>query len=128
MAYFAPHIALATLSKKVILFHLNKKEIEHIYEGHADYVRSVDFSLDGTLLASASDDTTVKIWGREAHSLKKTLSNIKEKVRAVRFSKNQLACSSKDMCIYLYDLQNFELNVVLKGHTTDIWSLAFGDG
>ncbi|KAF2734271.1 WD40 repeat-like protein [Polyplosphaeria fusca] len=31
-------------------------------EGHSDWVRSVAFSHDSTLLASASDDHTVRVW------------------------------------------------------------------
>jgi WD40 repeat protein len=64
MSFCDPHIALATSSKKVILFHINSKEIEHVFESHTDYVRSVDFSQDGHLIASGSDDTTVKIWNK----------------------------------------------------------------
>jgi WD40 repeat protein len=32
-------------------------------EGHADFVRSVAISPDGTLLASAGDAGAVRLWG-----------------------------------------------------------------
>lgn len=32
-------------------------------KGHTDAVTDVEFSLDGTLLASASDDGTIRLWG-----------------------------------------------------------------
>ena len=33
-----------------------------VLEGHTGYVRAVVFSADGQLLASASDDSTVRVW------------------------------------------------------------------
>ncbi|KAJ2971141.1 hypothetical protein NUW58_g9501 [Xylaria curta] len=42
-------------------------------EGHSDWVTSVVFSHDSKLLASASDDGIVKIWGAATGSLQQTL-------------------------------------------------------
>jgi WD40 repeat protein len=33
--------------------------------GHTDWVRSVAFNVDGTTLASASDDMTILVWDME---------------------------------------------------------------
>ena len=33
-----------------------------IFEGHEDWVRSVAFSPDGTLIASGSYDNTIILW------------------------------------------------------------------
>src|SRR5450755_3008944 len=33
-----------------------------IYRGHSDYIFALSFSPDGTTIASASRDTTVRVW------------------------------------------------------------------
>ena len=42
-------------------------------EGHSDWVRSVAFSHDSTRLASASGDSTVKIWDASSGACLQTL-------------------------------------------------------
>jgi WD40 repeat protein len=45
-----------------------------VLSGHSDWVRSVTFSSDGVLLASGSDDKTIKLWDVQTGGIIKTFS------------------------------------------------------
>ena len=53
---------------------------------HRSAVLSVAFSRDGTILASASKDKTVKLWNTADGSLRAELPAFKDRVSAVAFS------------------------------------------
>ncbi|HXL90647.1 MAG TPA: CHAT domain-containing protein [Streptosporangiaceae bacterium] len=107
--------------------------------GHADAVRGVAFSPDGALLASASrspdssmlasagNDQTVRIWDPAAGTQVRELAGHTGRIFAVTFSRdgNLLASAGDDRKVRLWDPATGTLLRALTGHTGAVQSLAF---
>ena len=90
-------------------------------KGHSEYVSSVAWNKDGTLLASGSEDKTVKIWDMSSGSPveKCTLEGHSGGVRSVAWSPDgkTLASGSNDQTVRLWDVERGEEKGTLnKGH------------
>lgn len=92
----------------------------HVYQEHEKRCWSVDFNLvDTNLIASGSDDFTVKLWATNAsHSILSLEAKVN--VCCVKFnpsSRFQLAFGSADHSVHYYDLRNTKQALrVFKGH------------
>ncbi|KAK6592342.1 vegetative incompatibility protein HET-E-1 [Botrytis cinerea] len=96
-------------------------------EGHSLGVRSVAFSADSKLLASASNDHTIKIWDAATGTLQQTLEGHSGEVRSVAFSADSklLASASDDHTIKIWDAATGTLQQTLEGHSGRVNSVAF---
>ena len=95
--------------------------------GHQGGVRAVAFSPDDTLLATAGDDSTVRVWSVETGEPLGVMTGHSSKIYTVTFSPDgtRIASGGNDNTIRLWDVASFEQVVVLTGHESYVHSLRF---
>ncbi|HBL10934.1 MAG TPA: hypothetical protein DD379_05920, partial [Cyanobacteria bacterium UBA11162] len=92
---------------------------------HTDEVKGVAFSPDGQLMASVSDDNTIKLWKRDG-ILVKTLTGHTDEVKGVAFSFDgrMIASGSRDQTVKLWTREG-KLLATLKDHSQGVLAVDF---
>lgn len=100
-------------------------------QGHLDVILDVQFSPDGSILATASADHTVKLWDVASGYLLKTLTGSTDAVRCLSFSPDGhlLATAGSDRKISIWDITSLEnsheIFTPLVGHFQPIDRISF---
>jgi serine/threonine protein kinase len=94
---------------------------------HTDSVTSVIFSLDGHLVISGSEDTTLKVWHLKLGKKMRTLSGHSGRINCLKISPDGqlLASTSWDTTIKIWNLKNLQEVLSLGGHKKWVISVVF---
>ena len=94
---------------------------------HSNAVNSVAFFPDGKLIASASDDFTVKLWNAASSKLIRTFKGHEGNVSMVAFSPDgrKIVSSSWDSNVILWDVKSGQRLQTFSRHTGRVYSVAY---
>ncbi|KAK1405147.1 putative Ubiquitin ligase protein cop1 [Heracleum sosnowskyi] len=129
--YIKSQIASSNFDGVVQVWDVVRNQVFTEMKEHEKRVWSVDYSVaDPTLLASGSDDGSVKLWNINQGASAATIRT-KANVCCVQFpsdSSNFLAFGSADHNIYNYDLRNLKMPLcTLVGHNKTVSYIKFID-
>jgi COMPASS component SWD3 len=101
--------------------------IDNTLKGHKKAISSVNFSPDGDLLASSSNDRTVRIWDVVTGNYRHSLLGHQEGISDVNWSRNGslLATGSDDTHVKLWKAESGQPIHTLKGHTNYVMCVGF---
>jgi len=107
------------------LWDINTGEVWNL-EGHSELVWTVAFHPFYPIIASGSDDKTIRIWDATTRQCLQVLEDHQEWVLSVAFSGDGevLASGSKDCTIKLWDIEAEKCLATFNGHKDAVWSVA----
>jgi len=106
--------------EKIYLWDISKSEIVNQFEGHSDYITSIDYSPDGKYIASASSDKTVRLWSVSTGDEIKRFECHSNVISSVAFSPNgkYIASISNKSAFIVWDIS--KSNIILSINFFDL--------
>src|ERR687886_290494 len=119
-------LASSSFDASIRLWDIHQGTCFKVLYGHTDWVWSVAFSPDGNILASCSNDLSIRLWNQDGSCLKVLQGNTSG-VRSLAFSPDGrwLISGGDDQGIRLWDVQSGKCLKILQDHVGWIWSIAF---
>jgi len=113
-------------ASSAVLWNLSTLQRVHVLSGHRDYIRHAAFSPDGTLLATASDDRTSRLYSTVTGNEVLRLDH-GSGVTFVQFSPDGtvIASSADDGTVRIWELSTGRELRVIKGHSDEVFSARF---
>jgi WD40 repeat protein/serine/threonine protein kinase len=103
--------------------------ITQVFNGHKWAVVSAEFSDDGKLVITASEDNTARIWDAANGKELSVLAGHTARVTSVAFAPGndptRAVTASQDGAVKLWDTQENKEILTLDGHTREVTSVAF---
>ncbi|MEO7841921.1 MAG: tetratricopeptide repeat protein, partial [Anaerolineales bacterium] len=112
----------------IVIVQIDSGTVLQTLYSHSGQVDSLDFSPDGSLLATGSQDDTIKLWNVQTGELVRTLEGHNGyRVASVAFSPDGslLASGSTDDTVRLWQVSDGSLVRTLEGHSAPVNSVAF---
>jgi len=98
-----------------------------VLQDHLGAVWSIAFSADGCILASSSNDGSIKLWNVSMDEVLQTLTGHSKAVYSVAFSPDGriLASGSNDETVKLWNVDTGQVLQTLQGHEGKVHSVVF---
>lgn len=99
--------------------------LRHTLSGHKGRISKIAWSPDGTKIASASNDYTVRIWDATTGECLTILKGHSKEVRTVTWSPDgsQLASGSRDMHVLIWDVPTGKNIRWVYAHFDSVWTV-----
>jgi platelet-activating factor acetylhydrolase IB subunit alpha len=114
-------------AKKQTGEYIPRPPCKYTLTGHRNNINAVRFHPVFNLLASASEDATIKVWDSETGAFETTLKGHTLSVQDIAFDQTgkYLASCSADLSVKLWDFQSYKCMKTFQGHDHNVSSVIF---